>query len=297
MKCCEWREETLSEVYRQSLYEFIPTLPPKQAVVAKFLLDRPVEGLAASVQELAAATGVNVATVIRLAKAMGFSGFHELKQQLRHRYLAGLHPSEVLAVHGGSRTADAKVAVKASLIQDQANLTEFVASIDLEQVQQSADLLARASRRLVVTSGSHAAVGLLLSHQATFMGYPTELENRAGSYLGQRLASMGPADLLIGVSFWRSSRSVVRSFEVARRYALPSLAISDSIYAPIAQLATLALIVPTESTTHCQSLVAPMALVDGIIAALAHHDQERTATAIRRAEQIYVEVDTYPADA
>src|SRR5258708_3916127 len=83
-------QETPSFTGRQAWLEEGVTagrLTPKGHDVARFIASNPGMSSLESASEVARAVGVNVATVVRFAQGLGFSGWVDFQINLRHRYL------------------------------------------------------------------------------------------------------------------------------------------------------------------------------------------------------------------
>jgi DNA-binding MurR/RpiR family transcriptional regulator len=272
------------------LLELLTTgrLTPKGTVVGHYIAANPRFASFASASELAERTAVNVATVVRFAQNLGFGGWPEFQLHLRHNYLGSLMPSGVMRNHledgGGSPTARA-------LRRDLQNLEATVESTDVAKVAEVAQVIANARRTLIVSSGSHAAPGLMLAHLGHFMGYDIQLETRGGVHVVAALSTFQPGDCLVTMSFWRVIKHVILTAQYCRAQGITTVALTDSLFSPLAQASDHALTVPTESTSFFQSLTAGTSLVHALLAELHELGGERVDANIERLEQAYVDLD------
>lgn len=265
-------------------------LTPKQREVTAFLRENPAASASLTVEQLAEQLDVNPSTVVRTAKALGYEGFGDLKRDLRYSYLHTLDPLELLHDHK-ARLHDMHPAV-AQLHADFQNLNDLIAGFDAGAVEKLAQRMHRARRTLIVSGGSYAALGHVLTEQGRFIGYPVELETGGGSYLAHRLAQLTADDLLLGIGFWRGPREVVEAMEWADRQGLDAAAITDNRYGRLGRAAGLVLTAPSESTSYYQSLTAGMALVYALVNALYLADPERAERAAQRAQGLYLDFRT-----
>jgi DNA-binding MurR/RpiR family transcriptional regulator len=263
-------------------------LTPKGATVGRYITGNPRYASFASASELAGKTGVNVATVVRFAQNLGFEGWREFQLHLRHRYLGSLLPSAVLRDQG---RGVGRSAIEGALRRDHENLEAALTSIDFEQAERAAALIARAPRTLVVASGSYSAVGHVLAHLAQFMGYNVTLETRGGAHVVAALASFRQGDVVVAISFWRLVKHVMLTTEYCRREGITTIALTDSLFSPLAKAADHALIVPTESVSFFQSMTAALSLVYGLLSELHRLGGAQVAETIEHTERIYAELD------
>ncbi|MHA7283671.1 MurR/RpiR family transcriptional regulator [Arthrobacter sp. TMS2-4] len=239
-----------------------------------------------STQELASRADVNVATVVRAAQFLGFSGWSALKSELRHRYLASLTAERLLT----ERAVPAGGLVESSLANDLRNVTRLADSIDPEGISRAAAILASAERTIVLATGSYAAAGFQLAHVGQWMGRDVELHTASGTALVNRLLRLGPGDCLVSCNLWRASKFVLDVVRVAAQRGIRIVAIADR-QTGITDLAEVALLVPSEGVTFMPSTVAAVATVQALLAELSAADPARTMAALRGAEELWSELD------
>jgi DNA-binding MurR/RpiR family transcriptional regulator len=76
---------------------------------------------------------------------------------------------------------------------------------------------------------------------------------------------------------------------------VPTIAFTDTVYSPIAKAADVAIALPTEGVSFFQSLVAPLAIVHGLVAQLAHDADDARKQIMKEAEESYEFLEiTYP---
>lgn len=239
-----------------------------------------------STQDLASRANVNVATVVRAAQFLGFSGWSALKSELRHRYLASLTAEKLLSEHDASPLGLAG----SSLTNDVRNMTRLADSISPEQFMRAAAILAAADRVVVLATGSYAAAGFQLAHVGQWMGRDIELHTASGTALVNRLRLLKPGDSLVSCNLWRASKFVLEVVRVAAQRGIRIVAIADRQTA-ITDLAEEALLVPSEGVTFMPSTVAAVATVQALLAELSAVDPDRTMTALRDTEELWGKLD------
>lgn len=263
-------------------------LTPKGRKLATFVSSNPRLASVASASELAQKNDVNVATVVRFAQGLGFSGWREFQLHFRHRYLGSLMQSEVIStlpVQGG------RSPIEAALHRDIDNLHAILSTVDLSEVEAVADAIAQAPRTLVVSSGTYSVVGLVLAHLASFMGYDVQLESRGGAHLVVALSRLEEGDCVVAISFWRVIKHVMLAAKHCRERGLTTVAITDSAFSPLAKNADRVLVVPTESSLFFQSMTAPLSLVYGLLARLYELRGDRADETIRHEERLWKDLD------
>ncbi|WP_166792412.1 MurR/RpiR family transcriptional regulator [Cryobacterium sp. TMT1-66-1] len=239
-----------------------------------------------SAQKLADRSSVNVATVVRTAQFLGFSGWPAMKSELRHRYLATMTSEGLLAEH----SAPAAGLTQATIAADVRNLTVIARTIDSEQVKRVAGIIAAARRTAIVASGSYAAPGIQLSHMGQTMGHDIELLTSSGTSLVNRIKLLGAGDCFLACNLWRSSRFVFSVAEIAKARGARIVVLADRRSA-LSDLADEALIVPSEGVSFVPSIVGAVSVVQAILAELATINPEQTTAALRDVEALWAALD------
>lgn len=260
----------------------------KPMLVCRFLAANPHAASYQPASQIARQTGVNSATVVRLAQALGFPGWPAFQSEMRHHFLRTLAPHETANLAESSLAGGS---LNASLRRDAENL-QLAQGLGQQQVIDAmAQAIYEAGRTLVIASGTYASVGHTLAHVGSAMGYPITLEMRGGAHLVAGLASMQDGDCVVAISFWRTMRETVVGARLARDRGLAVCAVTDSTYSPLAEVADHVLVVPTEGVLSFQSMTAPVSAVYGLLGRLFEVDPERCESSIRRTEAYWEALD------
>jgi len=266
------------------LRERVPArgLRSKASAVLEVLQSQPQRASFGSAGELARLAGVNVATVTRTAQALGFAGWPALQQELRARYLSSLSAPQVAAAHHGVASPGAE-----SLRRDLDNVAVLARRSDDRAVVRIADAVAAARRTLVIADGSYAAVGIALAHNARLAGYDVRAVTAGDAELANAVATLGPDDVLVAISFWRLYESTVLAAREASSRGAAVYAVTDAASPALAAAADEVVVVPAEGVAFFPSLTAGMALAQAVVAQLATVDPARTRASIEAAEALW----------
>lgn len=250
-------------------------LSPKHRAIVRFVSANPSFVGFATAAELAEKVAVSESTVVRFTQVLGFDSYKDFRQNLRHRYLGTLSPLKEYrkaVPDEGSPMAT----LRQQVVQDANNLQAMLETVNEDDFQYALDVIDSARNVVVLASGSFASVAHVFVHVLRFLGISAVAEDRAAPNVTAAMVPLDQRDLVIGISFWQSIRSTADAVEWARHRGIRTLAITDTVYSRLARMAERSLIVPTESISFYQSMLAPMALVYAIGAQLGiTADQER----------------------
>ncbi|MDX8517030.1 MurR/RpiR family transcriptional regulator [Mesorhizobium dulcispinae] len=278
-----------------AIVEVFDTLPSQLQDAARYLLDNPEDVALLSMREQARRAGLQPWTMVRLAKRLGFDGY----EPLRSLYANAMRQGELgFAGKAGTQLARQKE------VGDRALAAEMVRSLS-EQVAQLGepellDALTAAAERL------HAArrifcLGLRSSHPVvahfayvmSFLGEKAVMLDGASGTGTDAIRLATAEDVLFAVSVAPYTRLTV---DLARRAAangVPVIALTDSAVSPLAGLAGLSVLVPTESPSFFHAM-SPAFVVGEILAALiAGKGGEKALAAIRRTEDQLSQFDIH----
>lgn len=241
-------------------------LSPRQQTLIAYIEHNPKFAAFNTASELAQRVGVHPATVVRLAQMLGYRGFPEFQEAVRHRYLASLDAVAIMNAHAEERHGDVALA---SLDQDIRNLAATRGSLDRDALRAVARAVLGARLVVAVGAGSHAGLAVIFSHLCQFMGLPAEAEVRGGVSLATRLARIGPGDVVIGTSAWWVIEETRTALVMAREQGATTVAIVDNPISGLAQVADHVLIARTESVSFYQSMSGPLAALNALISEIA----------------------------
>jgi DNA-binding MurR/RpiR family transcriptional regulator len=241
-------------------------LSRKQRAVVSYIEHNPKFAAFATAAELGSRTGVHPSTVVRLAQLLGYPGFPEFKEAIRHQYLGSLDAIGVMHANADDQSGDI---VLSSIDQDIRNLSATRSSLDRDAVRRIARIIEQAPSVLILGAGSHAGLAIIFSHLCRFMGLPVDAEIRGSVSLAARLSAVGPGDVVIGTAAWWVVHETREAVAFARERGATTIAIVDSRVSGLAQVAEHVLVTRTESVSFFQSMVGPLTVLNALIAELA----------------------------
>lgn len=259
-------------------------LSRKQRAVVAHIEHNPKFASFATTAELGARVGVHPSTVVRLAQLLGYSGFPEFQEAIRHRYLNSLDAVGLMEAHSGEHHGDV---VLASIDQEIRNLSATRQALDREAVRQSAVAIARARSVLIVGAGSHGGIAIIFAHLCRFMGLPVDAENRGGVALAARISTIGPGDVVIGTAAWLVVQETREALAFARGRGAVTIAIVDSIASELARVADHVLVTRTETVSFYQSMIGPLAILNAIIAEVAANAGDAVQERMRISSELF----------
>lgn len=246
-------------------------LSPAQRRIARFLVDFPEQAVFFTAEELGQRSGASQPSVTRFAVALGFTGYPELRDELRTHIEA-----QAAGTSGEDRAHGVLQRIAAA---DAANLQQLATS------PWAGDRLDRVGRQLA-TSRPLPVLGLRVSRPfADLFGHfaskvhPDVRVIPAGSSGDDALAvaARAGATWLLAFGLPRYPAELLHSIRWARGQGLRVALVTDSPLCPLAHDVDDLLAAPVSSELTFDSAVAPLALTMGLLQvlvdALAAHAQ------------------------
>lgn len=252
----------------------LPSMPRKQQVLARTILETPELVALGSVRDLADQLGMNSATIIRFAKALGYSGYQGMQAAVREAYLARTGAKTTrLPVGDGSSGVVAEAVARI-----RANLDVSLSEAQGEELTIVARRILAARRVVICTTGSAAVPGLALTRLLRYSGVRAELVETPGIDRIISLHDVTSDDVVIVIGLWLTYDDPLQAIDMARSRGALTVAIVGSQASPLARAADHFLLSPAQGSNLPLSVTATVAMVE-ILAAAVAADREAHAAA------------------
>jgi len=262
-------------------------LSPKQQTLARLILDNRYFASFASAAEIGEKVEVSAATVVRLCQALGYQGLPDLQEAIRAELPSYLTAVERLERRLTVLPANGEIPHR-TFASDVQNLNRTINTIDATTFDTVVGVLTAARSIVVVATGVATAPAVFLAYSLQVIGLQARAVLDGDVALGVHMAHLGAGDVVVGISVWRYIRSTVEAIVGARANGATTVAITDSIVAPLAREADYAFEVATEGVAHSLSITAMMALVNALVAGVSLKDPQRTSQALQRVDQQFL---------
>ncbi len=265
-------------------------LSPSHRRLATYLLQEDVAGAFSTARQLADTLGISEATVVRLAPALGFEGFPALQSELRRRLLsrAGWQPPMTQAIE--TLPSDVPGVLRQVLENDIESIKSTLASTDPEAFERAVQAIRKARTVYFVGMRSLAPHALYGTMRMRLVHHRTQLLSAHFGDLADQMLALEVGDLLIALSYFRYAVDTLRALQYATDRGVRTLLITDNPVSPPAKSAEIVLVAHGPSRKLFHSLVAPLSLLNALIAAAAVLDRNVSTENLARA---YKTVDLF----
>ena len=210
----------------------LPSLPTRLREVARFVAANDYDATTRSMRDLAAVAGADPASFTRLAKALGYSGWDELRGALTE----ARRPAQPAPFSGRTKARRYGPNSDVTLVADKLEAEAAgLARISSSEVAAAAKTLRKAQRIWIAGFRSCRSVAELLNYQLRlFRPEAVQLVGGSGPE-DLDLGAFRAGDAVVVVGFAPYSTASVLSARAARRPGAALIAITDTIAAPMAE--------------------------------------------------------------
>ncbi len=279
---------------RDKIIAQFDAMSPQLQQAARHVLENPQEAALVSMRGLARNAGVQPATMTRLAKFLGLTGYDDIRahysQAIRHRadgFAARAMERDAASLIEGGGLAQQMLQRLAAQI---AGLSE---PQSLARLQSVADHLNAASKIYVLGLRSCHSVAWHFHYVMTLLGDKTvHLDGPAGTG-ADGLLRAGPQDVLLAISISPYSVQTLELADLAREKGMTVLSITDSEVSPLIAISKACVLFSTESQTFFHTLTPAIAVSEVLCGMLAAFNRPAALEALQLADRHLKSLNTY----
>lgn len=270
----------------------LPGFSKGQKQIARFILEHYDKAAFMTASRLGVTVGVSESTVVRFATELGYDGYPHLQralQEMIRNKLTSVQRMEVAGDRMGGRDV-----LQTVLHADTDMIRVTLDEIDRDAFQGAVDALMGAKRIYILGVRSSSAL-------ASFLGFyfnllfenVTLVHTNSVSEIFEQVLRIGPGDVLFGISFPRYSKRTLSAMKYARDRGARVIALTDSQLSPLARVADHVLLARSDMASFVDSLVAPLSVINALIAAVGMSRRDEIEQTFNKLERIWEEYDVY----
>ncbi|MBQ7599867.1 MAG: MurR/RpiR family transcriptional regulator [Clostridia bacterium] len=260
--------------------------------IARFFIDNYAKAAYMTASELGAAVGVSESTVVRFATEMGCNGYPEFQAQARENVKMRL--TSVQRVDEANGRMEGRDVLEMILTADMERIKSTLATIDRKEFVTAINMMMEAENIYIL--GMRASA-MLAEYMRYYFGFLFDnvkvIQPTGGSEIFESLLKIHEGDVFVGISFPRYTKRIVNATEYASKAGAKVIALTDSKYSPIVPHSDVALLAKSEMASFADSLVAPMSLINAMIAYIGKIKHEQVTETLGKLEQVWREYDVY----
>lgn len=245
-------------------------LSDKLQVAAKYVAENPVDIATRSLRAVASTSGVSPATFSRLARALGYNDYEQMREDGRAAVVRKISPlserAHDLRVAASDQSSDAILQRQAAACVS--NIENLQSSINPARLDKAVQTLNDA--RTVLLVGAKASAGIMdyFGYMALWFKANWKIVGRNGTELSPSLSRLGKGDVVFALSKEPYAHRTISALKIAREAGAATIVITDSRTSPALQFSDYGFVTSTESPHFFSSYVATMVLMEAIVSML-----------------------------
>lgn len=272
--------------------ERLPKLSKGQKQIASYILEHYDKAAYMTAGKLGGLVGVSESTVVRFANEFGFEGYPELQNSLRELIRTKLTTLQRIEITN-DRIGDSDLLEKV-LMSDMDKIKHTLEEIDRRSFNDAVDSLIGARTIYVIGMRSCSSVAEFLYFYLNLIFPNVRLvRTTSGSEVFEQILRISADDVIVGISFPRYSKRIINALEYAKSQSAHVVTITDSASSPIAEYADDLLLAKSDMTSFVDSLVAPLSIINALIAAIGKKKHSEVSATFERLESIWDEYEVY----
>jgi len=270
----------------------MPSLSKGQKLIAKYIVSNYDKAAYMTASALGAEVGVSESTVVRFAIEMGFDGYPDLQSKIRDTVRVRL--TSVQRIESTNiRMGEAEI-LDSVLLNDAEKIKITLDTLDRAEFSKAVDLILGARNIYIMGMRSSAVLAEFVNYYFGLLFDNVRLIRPAGgSEIFEHLMKVHTDDVLIAISFPRYTTGIVNAVEYASKTGARVVAITDSLSSPIVPHADAALVAKSDMASFVDSLVAPMSLINALIAYIGKKKHSEVTETLSRLETVWKEYNVY----
>ena len=285
----------MADSFQDRIGVFYSGLSKGHKRIADFIKNNYEKASFMTAAKLGKTVGVSESTVVRFASHVGFDGYPELQkhlQELVKSHLTSVQRMEVAASRmGGDDIINDAFAADAEMLKRTRE------GVSREDFFGSVAAINKAHKIYVLGSRSSAS---LASFAAFYLNYLCDnvvlIDTSSTSEMFEQMFRISEQDVCIAISFPRYSNQTINALSFAKSRGATIISITDGEMSPIAQYATYLLVAESSMVSFVDSLVAPLSLINALIAACAKENDGHVCENLGELEKIWDKYHVYRTD-
>lgn len=275
--------------------EGYPKFSKGQIKIAEYIRSDYDKAVFLTAAKLGEVVGVSESTVVRFAIQIGYQGYPSFQKALEELVRNKLNSIQRMEVAYG-RIEQSEI-LETVLHSDIEKIKLTLESIDKNAFETAVDTILKAKRIFIVGIRSCAPLANFLSFYLNLVCENVISVNiNSASEIFEQILRIDREDVMIGISFPRYSMRTLKALEFASNRNAKVITLTDSIHSPMTLYSSCNLIARSDMASIVDSLVAPLSVINALVAAICMKKQDEVVGTLETLEQIWDEYQVYSRD-
>ena len=253
-------------------------LPKRLRQAAAFAVDHPDEMAFGSAASIAERAEVQPSTLVRLAQAIGYSGFSDLQDVFRSRLRDRWpdYPDRLQAIHRANTSANQPQSLLDGFIDSAQNsLARLRETMSAETLNEAVKILANAETIYLLGQRRAFPVTAYLAYAFGKLDVRVVMIDNLANLGPEQMRFAGPKDALLAISFKPYTSFTIESSQELAARSVPVVAVTDSAFSPLTSAANIWFEVVESDFGAFRSMAATFSLAMALAVAIAERRSKK----------------------
>lgn len=281
------KADILSQIHNK-----MPSLSKGQRRIAEYILSSYDKAAFQTASVLGRTVQVSESTVVRFACELGYEGYPQMQKALQEMVLSRLTTVQRMEVTTKRISQDH--VLDTVLHGDMERIRQSCEAIDKAAFQGAVNALLHAEHIYIIGIRSSSVLASFLSYYLHYMFDNVHLITSASDCeVLEGIVRISPRDTLMGISFPRYSSATLRAMIYGKKAGARTVALTDCASSPLSQHAEFLLTAKSDMVSFADSLVAPMSVINALLAALSQKKKQELRETLDKLEDIWDQYHVY----
>lgn len=259
------------------------TLTRSQQVVAEYYRSNEDQVAFLTLEDAAMQIGVSTTTIIRFARSLGYTGYSQMQKDIQSSLINKVSLPERL--NNLSVSAPGNDQLLNQVVQsDIRDITETVTALSQDLISQSVELINQARNVYVLGLRSSFALAHYLTSRLGQIRPNVRLIQSAGMLFPEELVGCGSSDVCVAFLFPRYSKTAANLILWLKRRNVKIILFTSNDYKAVKDYGDLIFPCSVSSMSIKNSFVAPMVIINYLMASIALLDLDRAENTLKETE-------------
>jgi DNA-binding MurR/RpiR family transcriptional regulator len=259
---------------KEGIHGRYQSLSQNQKKLADFLIENYDHIPFYSVQNIAEATSMSVASVVRLSQRLGFKGFLEMRSEVSKELQEQIKNNTVFSLIDDETLRDDTLTEVAN--HDIKNISDTLNLIDRNSFNKAVKLILDSDRVFTIGLGISYLLSEILAYQLKQVAVDAYNFTHNHTTFMEQVPFLNKKDLIIAFSFPPYSKETIDTAAYADKKNVKVVSITNKIAAPISFSSDVSLIVRSKNFLFTNSFAAVSVLINAITTECARLSKNRT---------------------
>jgi DNA-binding MurR/RpiR family transcriptional regulator len=259
-------------------------LPKNQRKIANYFVDNLDKVSFLTVHDISIATGASVASVVRFAQRIGFSGFSELREAIADSLQYHLSNLQTFPLFEKRKVEKDILTSVANL--DIKNINDTLSTIEREIFDNSINMILDSKRVFTAGLGISYLLAEILAYQLTQVAVDATAFRNNYCPFSEQIPLLNKKDLIILFSFPPYSKDTIEAAKIASEKNIKLIAITNREASPITFFTKINLIVHSKNMLFTNSFAAISVLINAMATSIALKNKVKTKSLQRETSEI-----------